>query len=105
MRALAFFSNNRIPDFPDVPTIGEVGYPDAALIYWIGFFAPKGTPQPILDVLGQAFKEAMRDPETIEKVKKMLYVVEYKSGQELKGIIEGQQKIIQEIAIKTKIIE
>jgi tripartite-type tricarboxylate transporter receptor subunit TctC len=47
----------------------------------------------------------MRDPETIEKVKKMMYVVEYKSGHELKGIIENQQKIIREIAIKTKIIE
>jgi tripartite-type tricarboxylate transporter receptor subunit TctC len=105
MKALAFFSNNRIPDFPNVPTIGEVGYPEAALIYWIGFFAPRGTPPEILDVLGKAFKEATTAPEAVEKAKKLMFVVEYKPGHELKTIIEAQQKIIREIAIKTKIVE
>lgn len=105
MKALAFFSNNRIPDFPNVPTIGEMGYPDAALIYWIGFFAPRGTPPDVLDVLGKAFKEATTAPEAVEKAKKLMYVVEYKPGYELKAIIEAQQKIIRDIAIKTKIIE
>lgn len=105
MKALAFFSNNRLPEFPNVPTIGEMGYPEAALIYWIGFFAPKGTPPDILDALGKAFKEASSAPETIEKVKKLIYVVEYKPGHELKAIIEAQQKIIRDIATKTKIVE
>jgi len=105
MKALAFFSNSRLPEFPNVPTIGEMGYPDAALIYWNGFFAPKGTPPDILDILGKAFKDAANAPEAIEKAKKLMYIVEYKPGHELKAIIEAQQKIIREIAIKTKIIE
>ena len=105
MKALAFFSNSRLSEFRNVPTIGEVGYPDAALIYWIGFFAPKGTPPDILNVLGKAFKDASTAPEMVEKVKHLMYVVEYKSGPELKSIIESQQKIIREIATKTKIVE
>ena len=105
MKALAFFSNNRLPEFPNVPTIGEVGYPEAALIYWIGFFAPRGTPPDVLDVLRKALKEATTAPEAVEKAKKLMFVVEYKPSHELKAIIEAQQKIIREIAIQTKLIE
>jgi len=105
MKALAFFSNNRLPEFPNVPTIGEVGYPEAALIYWIGFFAPRGTPPDVLDVLRKAFKEATTAPEVVAKAKKLMYVVEYKPGHELKAIIEAQQKIIRDISTKAKIME
>ena len=106
MKALAFFSNNRLPEFPNVPTIGEMGYPDAALIYWIGFFAPKGTPPDILDVLGKAFKEVNNCSGSCREGKKTdVCIVDYKPGHELKSIIEAQQKIIRDIATKTKIME
>jgi tripartite-type tricarboxylate transporter receptor subunit TctC len=37
-----------------VPTLAEAGYPDIAIPYWYGLFAPKGTPQPIFDRLVDA---------------------------------------------------
>ena len=48
---LAMLADKRHPDFPDVPTAAEAGIPGVATPLWWGFFAPAGTPQPILERL------------------------------------------------------
>src|ERR1035441_10202601 len=47
-RALAVVNHTRLPDYPNVPTMKEVGYPDVGTIAWNGLFAPAGTPKPAL---------------------------------------------------------
>jgi tripartite-type tricarboxylate transporter receptor subunit TctC len=49
LRLIASSGRNRIPSTPDVPTMIESGYPDFVATSWIGFLAPGGTPQPIID--------------------------------------------------------
>jgi tripartite-type tricarboxylate transporter receptor subunit TctC len=44
---LAVSSTRRMPEFPDVPTLKEQGYPDLAVTTWFGFAAPAGLPQAI----------------------------------------------------------
>jgi tripartite-type tricarboxylate transporter receptor subunit TctC len=46
-RALASFGAKRSASFPDVPTMKELGY-DIEFYLWVGLFAPKGTPEPIV---------------------------------------------------------
>lgn len=107
MKALVLFWDKHVPFFPDMPTILEKGqnYKSTALPFWIGFFAPKGTPQPILDVLISAFKEASRDPDTVAKFNNLMYPLDFKPGHEFKALIENQQKILREIATKAKLVE
>ena len=50
LRALAVTTAARSPDLPDVPTMQEIGI-DIDITNWNGFFAPAGTPQPIVDRL------------------------------------------------------
>jgi len=50
-RALAVSSARRSTVMPDVPTIGEAGYPDATFSVWQGVLAPAGTPAPIVERL------------------------------------------------------
>jgi tripartite-type tricarboxylate transporter receptor subunit TctC len=47
LRALACFSPQRTAGAPDVPTLKELGY-DVEFSIWVGLFAPKGTPEPII---------------------------------------------------------
>ena len=47
-RALASFGAQRSHALPDVPTMKELGY-DLEFYLWVGLFAPKGTPAPIVD--------------------------------------------------------
>jgi len=57
LRALACFSPERVASMPDVPTLKEQGY-DVEFSLWVGVFAPKNTPAPIIKVLGDAIKKA-----------------------------------------------
>jgi tripartite-type tricarboxylate transporter receptor subunit TctC len=57
LRALACFGEKRAASAPDVPTLKELGY-DVEFSLWVGVFAPKGTPRPIIDVLRKDIREA-----------------------------------------------
>jgi tripartite-type tricarboxylate transporter receptor subunit TctC len=59
LRALAVSSAQRNPLYPDVPTVAESGYPGFQALSWSGLSVPKGTPQPIVDKLEAAMKQAM----------------------------------------------
>jgi tripartite-type tricarboxylate transporter receptor subunit TctC len=57
LRALACFGNKRAAAMPDVPTLKESGY-NVEFSLWVGVFAPKGTPAPIVKTLGDNIKKA-----------------------------------------------
>jgi tripartite-type tricarboxylate transporter receptor subunit TctC len=57
LRALACFSDQRATSLPDVPTMKESGY-DVLFSLWVGLFAPKGTPDAIVDKLRVESKKA-----------------------------------------------
>ncbi len=52
--ALAVVSPKRLAEYPDVPTMAEIGLPDVGTIQWIGLFATAGTPAPIVQKLHDA---------------------------------------------------
>jgi tripartite-type tricarboxylate transporter receptor subunit TctC len=62
VRVLAVTSKERSPLLPDVPTIAEVGVPDYVYYTWFGMWAPKGTPQPVIDKLYAEIKKAQATP-------------------------------------------
>ena len=59
LRVLAVAGRRREPVLPDVPTMDEAGIPDFRAIAWIGLFAPRRTPTPILDRLHGAVQAAL----------------------------------------------
>ncbi len=61
LRIIALFSEKRMPDFPNVPTVREQGV-DFGMSQWRGLAAPKGTPAPVIKTLHDAFKKGMDDP-------------------------------------------
>jgi len=69
LRAIAVASLARVDDLPDVPTVQESGFKDFDLDIWFGVVAPAGTPQDALTQLTAWFKDALRDPEIVSKLK------------------------------------
>ena len=57
LRPLACFGATRAAALPNVPTLKEQGY-DVEFSLWVGVFAPKNTPAPIVATLGDAIKKA-----------------------------------------------
>ncbi len=62
IRALAVTGKTRSPDFPNLPTMVESGYPDYVLSFWTGIVAPAGTPADIVARLNAAIGESLRSP-------------------------------------------
>jgi tripartite-type tricarboxylate transporter receptor subunit TctC len=69
LRLLATYGKKRSSVFPDTPTFIELGY-NASGFAFGGFIGPKGLPQPIVDRLHAAFKDAMNDPQFKQVVQK-----------------------------------
>jgi tripartite-type tricarboxylate transporter receptor subunit TctC len=54
-----------------VPTVAEAGLPQATMSLWYGFYAPKGTPRPIVERLSHALQDAIKDPAVREQLAKL----------------------------------
>lgn len=65
LRLLAVSTDKRVPSLANVPTLKESGI-DVVMSQWYGLVAPKGTPQPIIDQLTQAVRQAMQSPELLK---------------------------------------
>ena len=61
MRAIAVTSESRSPAYPDVPAVAET-LPGYSANVWYGMFAPKGTPNEILNALNESMRLAVNDP-------------------------------------------
>jgi len=59
MRALAVAASSHTPYFPEVPTIGEAGYPGHEVGFWMGVFVPAGSPKDVVDVLNKQVARIM----------------------------------------------
>jgi tripartite-type tricarboxylate transporter receptor subunit TctC len=62
VRALAVTGTERSPLLPDVPTVAEAGVPGYQYYVWFGLWAPKNTPQPIIDKLHAEVEKALATP-------------------------------------------
>jgi len=104
-RALAIVLERRFSDFPNIPTLAEKGYPQATLVFWAGFFAPAGISQEVKNILVPALKQSIKDPEIVDKLKKLHFFPDYGAPEDLRKEIIVQQQIIRDVAIKAKIIK
>jgi tripartite-type tricarboxylate transporter receptor subunit TctC len=63
VRALGTTGSERSPILPGVPTIAEAGVPGFQATLWVGFMAPAGTPQPIVDLLNREITKIVTRPD------------------------------------------
>jgi tripartite-type tricarboxylate transporter receptor subunit TctC len=63
IRPLAVFTENRIADLPEVPTIAEAGYPGASYVSWYGIYVPAGTPDAIATKINDGINKALLNPD------------------------------------------
>jgi tripartite-type tricarboxylate transporter receptor subunit TctC len=67
VRILAVMSRERIPGWPDVPTIVEQGFPDLVASTWFGLSGPAGLPAPIADRLNAEALAALAAPDVAQR--------------------------------------
>ena len=90
VKVYALGATERNPGLPNVPTTVEAGLPNLDAAPWWAMFAPKGTPQPILDRLTDALDKALDDENTRKRLLELGAVIPAKSGR-------GQQVLAQTV--------
>jgi tripartite-type tricarboxylate transporter receptor subunit TctC len=63
IKPLAVFTEKRVADLPDVPTIAEAGYPGASYVSWYGIYVPAGTPDAIAGKINDGINKALLNPD------------------------------------------
>jgi tripartite-type tricarboxylate transporter receptor subunit TctC len=63
VKPLAVFTEKRVSDIPDVPTIAEAGYPDASYLPWYGIYVPAATPDEIVEKINAGINKALENPD------------------------------------------
>ena len=100
LKALAVVNHERLAEFPDVPTMREVGFPDVGTIAWQAMFAPAGTPKEVLDSLQRASVQAMQVPAA-----KKIFADQNFNIVPTKSVEEAKTWLAQEIATWGKITQ
>lgn len=99
LKGLAMFSENRIEEFSNIPTLKEknlnVQFGSARAIV-----APSGTPAEIINKLHDTFKIALESEENIKKSKNSDLPLLYMNPTDLKNYIDEQEKYIKDIVPK-----
>jgi tripartite-type tricarboxylate transporter receptor subunit TctC len=67
LRALAMASPRRAPQFADVPTMAEAGFPGIELDFWFALYAPGATPVSVVNRLNAEFVKAMKDADVSKR--------------------------------------
>ena len=80
IKAYAIGTPERSPALPNVPTSKEAGLPEFQAQAWNALFAPKGTPQPVLDKLSDALDKALDDEHTRKRLLELGSVLPDKAG-------------------------
>ena len=68
-RALAVSSLKRIPEFPDVPTFGELGYPELTASIWFSLSGPAGMQPEVVNKLNAEVRRALQLPDVRERLR------------------------------------
>lgn len=91
IRGIAQSGGKRNPEAADLPTFNESGGVNLDIMSWFALYAPKDTPQPIIDKLIDAASKALKDPEVVKRIHVMAAEPGTLFGSDLRAFEEKQR--------------
>lgn len=67
-RPLAVTSRQRVPDYPDIPTFAELGFPDVVAEVWFALSGPRGIPDDIVRKINAAVVKGLQEPDARQRL-------------------------------------
>ena len=94
-RARCRSAAQRSPALPDVPTLKELGY-DVEFYLWVGLFAPKGTPAPVVTTIREFTKKAAAADQFKQAMANLGQDVAYLDQAEFKAFWDADAKRVED---------
>jgi tripartite-type tricarboxylate transporter receptor subunit TctC len=104
LKPMAVANPTRSPALPDVPTARELGFPNLELRGWNGFFAPKGTPEPVVARLHQEIAAAAKHPDVIKRMQDVGAEPSGSSQQEMRDMLREQISKVKPVVEELKLV-
>lgn len=103
LRLIGVFAEQRHPEYPNVPTFREQGI-DAVQMSYAGMIAPKGTPEPILDLLEANCRKAMDSAPFKRAVEQYGIVVDFRGRKAFATLLAAEHaslgKVLRELGVQ-----
>lgn len=90
IRAIASATEERVAEFPDVPTLAEQGVQGSELSSYQGVVMPAGTPPAIVRRFGELVAEAVRSPTVVSRMRDLGAVPMYASPEDFQRVIDRE---------------
>ena len=104
VRVLAASTPKRIPAFPDMPTLAELGYPNVVVSNWSGIVAPAGTPKDIIERLHVEIQKILALPEILQRLERLGVEAAPAGPEEFGALIRSElqrwNKLVRDAGIK-----
>ena len=104
VRLLGVSALQRLPSFPNLPTIAESGFPGYDAFPWFGILAPSGTPREIVSKLASEIAAAVGAPELNERIRSFylepVTVTPETFAEIMKGDFARWSRVVREAKIK-----
>ena len=104
LRGLAITSAKRLPEFPDIPTFAEKGYPEVSQGLWTGFFLPKGVEKSVLLKVSMVIEKTVKTPGVVKKLEEIGYEFDYVDGDKFAQAIDKEFKTIVDVVKKANLV-
>ncbi len=98
-------ASSKMPEFPQIPTLAQLGYKQNLLGVWAAFFAPAGVSTEVSKTLIDALEKVMKDPATAARLGNLGMVPDYEPPEKLVAEIRDEHRTVEQIAKKAGLIK
>lgn len=98
-------ASTKMPEFPQIPTLTQLGYKQNLLGVWSAFFAPAGVPAEVSKTLISALEKVVKDPAVASKLGNLGMVADYVPPDKLIAEIREEHRTVEQIAKKAGLIK
>ena len=104
LRVLVVNGPTRLPNFPDTPTFGELGYAGFDVLEWAGLCAPASTPVVTLKILSNLLESTLAQPVMAERLEKLTTRVEFLPDEKFELDVKNTESYLANMVKEAKIV-
>jgi tripartite-type tricarboxylate transporter receptor subunit TctC len=97
--------SSKVSEFPEIPTLAELGYSEPLFGIWTAFFAPAGVPPEVTNVLVPALERAITAPAVAARLKPLGIVPEYAPPAKLVAEMHDEHRRVSELAHQAGLVK
>ena len=93
----ALLTSRKVPEFPNIPTLKDLGYMRDMSSTWFAFFVPSGVPESVRSILIAGLEKSIKSPEIVNVIQNLGVLEDYKPAGEFKRMMAEEYGMIKEV--------